>query len=117
MLRAGCAMIAAMRCIGVAGAGTMGTGIAQLAAQSGARALLLDPDAAALARAGERLDELVARGKLDADARARIEPVGGIEALAPCELVIEAAPEDLELNARCSRGSPAPSPATACWRP
>jgi 3-hydroxybutyryl-CoA dehydrogenase len=91
-------MIAAMRCIGVAGAGTMGTGIAQLAAQSGARTLLLDPDAAALARAGERLDELVDRGRLDPGARERIEPVAGIEGLAPCDLVIEAAPEDLELK-------------------
>jgi 3-hydroxybutyryl-CoA dehydrogenase len=91
-------MIAAMRCIGVAGAGTMGTGIAQLAAQSGARTLLLDPDASALARAAAQLDELVARGKLAPDQRARIEPVDGVEALAPCELVIEAAPEDLELK-------------------
>src|SRR3954452_18621101 len=98
MLRAGCAMIAAMRCIGVAGAGTMGTGIAQLAAQSGARTLLLDPDASALTRAAERLDELAGRGKIAPDARARIEPAGGVEALAPCELVIEAAPEDLELK-------------------
>jgi 3-hydroxybutyryl-CoA dehydrogenase len=91
-------MIAAMRCIGVAGAGTMGTGIAQLAAQSGARTLLLDPDASALTRAAERLDDLAGRGKIAPDARARIEPVGGVEALAPSELVIEAAPEDLELK-------------------
>ncbi len=76
----------------------MGTGIAQLAAQSGARTLLLDPDASALARATARLDELAGRGKIAPDARARIEPVDGVAALAPCELVIEAAPEDLELK-------------------
>jgi 3-hydroxybutyryl-CoA dehydrogenase len=84
--------------VGVAGAGTMGTGIAQLAAQSGARTLLADPDAAALERAGARLDELVARGKLDRAARERVEPVADVGALAPCDLVIEAAPEDLELK-------------------
>jgi 3-hydroxybutyryl-CoA dehydrogenase len=91
-------MIAAMTTIGVAGAGTMGTGIAQLAAQSGARTLLLDPDASALARATSRLDELVGKGKLDAAARDRVEPIQDARDLAPCELVIEAAPEDLELK-------------------
>src|SRR2546421_201173 len=40
--------------IGVVGAGTMGSGIAQLAARSGARALLYDPIAGALERGGAR---------------------------------------------------------------
>jgi 3-hydroxybutyryl-CoA dehydrogenase len=74
--------------IGVAGAGTMGAGIAQLAARSGARTLLHDPDPAALERGLARLRE---RG---ADA----EPAHGLAALAGCELVIEAAPEDLALK-------------------
>jgi 3-hydroxybutyryl-CoA dehydrogenase len=84
--------------VGVAGAGTMGSGNAQLAAQSGARTLLLDPDPAALERAGGRLDALVERGRLDPAARGRIEPVADVAALAPCAVVIEAAPEDLELK-------------------
>ena len=40
--------------IGVLGAGTMGSGIAQLAARSGARTLLHDPLPAALQRGLER---------------------------------------------------------------
>ena len=92
--------------IGVIGAGTMGAGIAQLAAQAGARTLLHDAVPEGLERgmaklAGD-LDKLVARGKLtraDADALlARIEPVSSLEALAPCGLVIEAAPERIELK-------------------
>jgi 3-hydroxybutyryl-CoA dehydrogenase len=84
--------------VGVVGAGTMGTGIAQLAAQTGGRTLLHDPDPEALERALGRLDELVARSKLDAQARARVEPAAALDALAPCDVVIEAAPEDLELK-------------------
>jgi 3-hydroxybutyryl-CoA dehydrogenase len=84
--------------LGVVGAGTMGTGIAQLAARSGLPTLLHDADPAALERALGRLDALVERGKLDAEARARVEPVGGLDALAPCDAVIEAAPEDLALK-------------------
>src|SRR4051794_37035176 len=84
--------------IGVCGAGTMGAGIAQLAAQAGARTLLHDPLEGAAAAALERLDALVERGKVPREARARIEAVGAPEDLAPCGLVIEAAPERLELK-------------------
>ena len=70
-----------MRPIGVAGAGTMGAGIAALAAEARLRTLLYDPAPEALARAPEG-----------------VEPVRDLEALAPCGLVIEAAPEDLELK-------------------
>src|SRR3984957_3865595 len=96
----------AARVIGVLGAGTMGSGIAQLAARSGARTLLHDPIADALERGVERardgLRKEAAKGRLseeDASAAAeRLEGVGEIEELAPCELVIEAAPERLELK-------------------
>jgi 3-hydroxybutyryl-CoA dehydrogenase len=84
--------------VGVVGAGTMGTGIAQLAAQSGARTLLFDVDPAAVGRGLERLDGLVARGRLDADVRARVEAVDGLAALAPCEVVIEAVAERLDVK-------------------
>jgi 3-hydroxybutyryl-CoA dehydrogenase len=94
------------RVIGVIGAGTMGSGIAQLAARSGARTLLHDPLDKALQsgaqRARDGLAREAAKGKLSpeqADAgAARIEPVGDLAAFAPCELVIEAAPERLELK-------------------
>ncbi len=92
--------------IGVAGAGTMGAGIAQLACQSGARTLLHDPVPEALERGLKRirdqLDRGVERGRwssADADAAAgRLHGVPELAGLGPCQLVIEAAPERLELK-------------------
>ena len=92
--------------IGVAGAGTMGAGIAQLAAQAGARTLVHDPDAAALGRAlagiRSRLDRAAERGRMsrvDAEAAAaRLEPAAAPADLGACGLVIEAAPERLDLK-------------------
>jgi len=93
------------RVIGVLGAGTMGAGIAQLAAQSGARTLLYDPDAEALERGLAALEagvrKLVDKGELDGDAGAiagRAEGVSALGDLAACDLVIEAVPEVLELK-------------------
>ena len=92
--------------IGVLGAGTMGSGIAQLACRSGAQTLLYDPIAEALERGREKaLDGLrreAAKGRLEADealaAGERLNTVSDLEALADCELVIEAVPERLELK-------------------
>jgi 3-hydroxybutyryl-CoA dehydrogenase len=92
--------------IGVLGAGTMGSGIAQLAARSGATTLLHDPIPEALqrglARARDGLEKEAARGKLSAeDATAsaeRLQTVDSLDAFAPCELVIEAVPERIELK-------------------
>jgi 3-hydroxybutyryl-CoA dehydrogenase len=84
--------------VGVVGAGTMGTGIAQLAAQAGARTLLHDVAPEAVERALGRLDELVARGKLDSEARARVQAAGSLDELAPCGAVIEAAAEELAVK-------------------
>jgi 3-hydroxybutyryl-CoA dehydrogenase len=86
---------------GVVGAGTMGRGIAQVLAQCGARTLVFDaqPGAAEKARAaiGEALRRMAEKGRL-ADpqaALARIEIVPSLEALSPCQLVVEAIVEDL----------------------
>ncbi|MEA2246290.1 MAG: 3-hydroxybutyryl-CoA dehydrogenase [Solirubrobacteraceae bacterium] len=92
--------------IGVVGAGTMGAGIAQLSALAGARTLIHDPAQPALDRALERipaaLERGAAKGRWSAEAAsvatARIEAAPALEDLAPCELVIEAAPEALELK-------------------
>src|ERR1700704_833300 len=92
--------------IGVLGAGTMGAGIAQLACRAGAITLLHDPVPAALERGLERaregLRKEAARGRLTKDeaqaAAERLQAVDELAALAPCELVIEAAPERLELK-------------------
>ena len=96
----------AAQIIGVVGAGTMGSGIAQLAARSGAQALMYDPLAEALerglGRAREGLAKEAAKGKLTAEeasaAAERLEQVDDLAAFADCELVIEAAPERLELK-------------------
>jgi 3-hydroxybutyryl-CoA dehydrogenase len=96
----------AARVIGVLGAGTMGSGIAQLAARSGAQTLLHDPIPEALERGLQRakdgLQKEAARGRLtEAEAQAaaeRLQAVDDLSAFAPCELVIEAAPERIELK-------------------
>ena len=92
--------------VAVVGAGTMGAGIAQVAALAGHRVLLTD---AATGRAAQAIDDvraqlarLAAKGRLDpgsADAAAqRLTPVHDIAALAPAALVIEAAAESLEVK-------------------
>jgi 3-hydroxybutyryl-CoA dehydrogenase len=95
------------RVIGVLGAGTMGAGIAQLACRSGAQTLLYDPLAEALQRGATQIQaglaKDAARGRLgdgvDAEqATALLATVSDFSELAPCELVIEAAPERLELK-------------------
>jgi len=92
--------------IGVLGAGTMGSGIAQLAARSGAKTLLHDPIPDALdrglARARDGLEKEAARGKLSTEEAAasaeRLQTVDSLDAFAPCELVIEAVPERIDLK-------------------
>src|SRR5437764_10507323 len=99
-------MAEAPRVIGVAGAGTMGAGIAQLACLSGARTLLHDPLPDALERGMQRikaqLERGVERGRLNREqaeqAAGALQAAPAIEDLGPCELVIEAAPERLELK-------------------
>jgi 3-hydroxybutyryl-CoA dehydrogenase len=92
--------------IAVIGAGLMGAGIAQLAAQTGARTLLHDPIPEALEKGiagiAKGLDRQVARGRIaaeDAEAiTARIEPVAELEGLAEATFVVEAAPERMDLK-------------------
>jgi len=88
--------------LGVVGAGTMGAGIAQLGAGAGMRTLLHDPLPDALERgaaAAQRgLAKWAEKGRVGEDAAELLEPVASLEELAPCELVIEAAPERAELK-------------------
>lgn len=92
--------------IGVAGAGTMGAGIAQLGCLAGFETLLHDPDPAALERGIDRLrsdlDRGAERGRWSpAEARAaseRLLPAAELEDLGGCDLIVEAAPEDVELK-------------------
>jgi len=91
----------------VMGAGIMGAGIAQVAAQAGHPVKLYDTREGAATEAKARLsatlDGLVAKGKLAADAAApalaRIEPVGALDAsagIAGIGLVVEAIVERLD---------------------
>jgi len=92
--------------IAVIGAGAMGAGIAQVAAQAGHPVLLLDnrPGAAAQAIEGidRQLGKRVENGKLSAQSRdatiARLHAVQDIDALADCALIIEAIVENLEVK-------------------
>lgn len=97
-----------MAVAGVIGAGTMGAGIAQLAAVHGWEVILLDVnDEAAQKGAGgirRNLDRLVEKQRLEPGARdeamARLRPSSDPAALSGCELVIEAIVEDLPTKAR-----------------
>ncbi len=92
--------------VGVLGAGTMGAGIAQIAALGGRETLLYDAFEGAAERGAARLAEALAKGaargrwsETDAEAaQARVRPVSGVEDLAGCAILIEAAPEELDLK-------------------
>jgi 3-hydroxybutyryl-CoA dehydrogenase len=107
--------------VAVIGAGSMGAGIAQLAAQSGHRVRLHDAQlgaaAAALTRIGADLEGAVKRGKLaqaDRDAvLGRIEVADEIDALAGCGLAIEAIVERLDVKQAVFRQLEAALPPTA----
>lgn len=105
--------------IGVVGAGTMGTGIAQVAAQAGYEVWLTDLAPAhvqhAIATITAALARLVERRRLDQTERERIlqrlHPADTPDGLAPCDLIIEAVFEDIASKARVLRELDAVAPA------
>ena len=90
--------------LGIAGAGAMGQGIAQVSAAGGLRVLLLDADPEAAARAIEtirgRFARLVEKGRMSGEeaeaAGARLSALESVAGLADCDAVVEAIFEDLE---------------------
>jgi len=90
----------------VMGAGIMGTGIAQVAAQAGHPVLLFDARESAAVEAKTRLqstcDKLVAKGKFNSDGAAamlaRVTPIDTLDAAAGAGLVIEAVVEDIDVK-------------------
>jgi 3-hydroxybutyryl-CoA dehydrogenase len=92
--------------IAVIGAGTMGHGIAQVAAAAGFRVLLSDVDRESLARGVRNIESNLAKGiqlgKLTEDDRDRtLQHIHGTTKLEECaaaDLIIEAAPENLDLK-------------------
>jgi 3-hydroxybutyryl-CoA dehydrogenase len=97
--------------VGVIGAGTMGNGIAQACAGSGLDAVMIDVHETAVARGLSTitgsLDRLVKKEKLTAADRdaalARIKGSTSYDDLKPCDLVIEAATENLDLKVKILR--------------
>lgn len=92
--------------IGILGSGSMGSGIAQVAATAGHEVILFDKNKEALTRASEKLQKilnrLVEKGRMDdATAKAvfgRIYLVDNMSAYAECGLIIEAIVENLEIK-------------------
>jgi 3-hydroxybutyryl-CoA dehydrogenase len=92
--------------IAVIGAGTMGHGIAQVAAAAGFKVLLSDVDRESLARGVKSIESNLAKGltlgKLSEDDRDRtLQHIHGTTNLKECaaaDLIIEATPEKLDLK-------------------
>jgi len=97
-----------LQTIGVIGAGTMGTGIAQVCALAGLPVVMADVDETRVARGRDAvasgLDRLLKRAKLSADDRdaalGRLRGTTDYGALSDCDLVIEAATENEGLKIR-----------------
>jgi len=100
-----------MDTVGIVGAGQMGSGIAEVVAVAGLRALVHEPQDAPLHGSEQRiaasLAKAVERGKLDPDVAAeateRIVYTTQVEDLAACQLVIEAVTEDRAIKCEVFR--------------
>jgi 3-hydroxybutyryl-CoA dehydrogenase len=94
--------------VGVVGGGTMGNGIAHVAARHGFRVILHDLEQRFLDRAistiTKNLDREVAKDKISADdkssALSRIVPVVQIAALQEADFIVEAVVEDLDTKSK-----------------
>ena len=94
--------------VGVLGCGLMGSGIAEVCAKGGYSTVIREVDEGYLERGMERiqrsLGKAVDKGKLEAEQRdkalSRISGTTDLEALADCDLVIEAIVENLEEKIR-----------------
>ena len=94
--------------VGVIGAGTMGNGIAQACAVTGIDVVMVDVAQQAVDRGvatiASSLERLQKKDKITADARtaalARVRGTTAYAGLADCQLVIEAATENLDLKLR-----------------
>jgi 3-hydroxybutyryl-CoA dehydrogenase len=96
------------KCVGVIGAGQMGQGIAQTAAQSGFGVCVADQNLEvakqAIAKISVQLEKMVSKQKLTGDQAAAVmsnlNAVASVRDLKDCDLVIEAVSESLELKKR-----------------
>lgn len=92
--------------VGVIGSGTMGSGIAQVAATAGCSVKLYDTNQAALDKAKASLEKilnrLIEKGRIDAEEKKRIQSnityVNSLKALADSNLTIEAIVENIDIK-------------------
>jgi 3-hydroxybutyryl-CoA dehydrogenase len=92
--------------VAVIGAGAMGRGIAQIAAQAGSQVWLYDTQAEAMQKARDAVfqvwDTLATKGRLDADTvtayKTRLHTAAILEDLKSCNLVVEAIVERLDIK-------------------
>ena len=97
--------------IGIAGAGTMGNGIAHVAARSGYRVVLSDIDPKALERAiatiSRNMDREIERGKFSAESKseamARVSATVQMEELSTADFIIEAVIENIDAKLKIFR--------------
>ena len=101
-------MQSVFRIVGIVGTGAMGRGIAQMSAQAGSEVLLFDAQAgaadAALNALRDTWHKLLTKGKLgqaEHDACvSRVRLADTWDALAPCDLVVEAIVKKLDIKQR-----------------
>lgn len=114
---------AAVKKLGVLGAGMMGAGIAYVSAQAGMEVVLLDREVAdaekGKAYSTKLLDDAIAKGRSTeakkAELLARIKPTTDYADLKGCDLVIEAVFESREIKADVTKKTEAVIPATAIF--
>jgi 3-hydroxybutyryl-CoA dehydrogenase len=115
-------MTDSIRTVAVLGAGTMGQGIAQVCATAGFATRVFDAADGkaeqAIAGIGGQLDKLVTKGKLTQDQREKVlsalSPAASVAtACHEADLVIESAPENMELKAKVLADVVACAPAHA----
>jgi 3-hydroxybutyryl-CoA dehydrogenase len=100
-----------IRSVFVVGAGTMGSGIAQVFAQHGHKVVLSDPQPGAIDRALDVIDrslgKLTEAGKVEPGSRestlVRLATSTDLNSAASADIVVEAVPEDLGLKSRIFR--------------
>ncbi|PNQ73836.1 3-hydroxybutyryl-CoA dehydrogenase [Hanstruepera neustonica] len=92
--------------VGIIGSGTMGSGIAQVAATAGCQVKLYDTNQAALDKAKDSLEKILSRlvekGRIDSDEKSRIQGhityVDSLKDLGDSNLTIEAIIENLDIK-------------------